>query len=69
LFGLVFGMLRGAVVVAVFVLLAQLVELEQTSWWQHSKLLPYTVEFAGWIRNFAETGLNAVDADRTSVRA
>lgn len=69
LLGMLFGILRGAVAVAVFVILGQLVHLEQTSWWQRSRLLPLTVEFAGWIRNFAETGLDAVDADRTSVRA
>ncbi len=69
LLGMVFGVLRGAVAVAVFVMIGQLVRLDQTGWWQRSRLLPYSVELAGWIRNFAETGLDAVDADRTSVRA
>jgi membrane protein required for colicin V production len=69
LLGLLFGLLRGAVAIAVFVILGELVRLHETNWWQESRLLPYTVEFAGWIRNFAETGLQAVEADLTSVRA
>jgi membrane protein required for colicin V production len=69
LLGMVFGLLRGAVVVAVFVILGQLVKLDDVSWWQRSRILPYAVEFAGWIRNFAETGMKVVDADQSSVRA
>lgn len=65
--GMLFGLLRGAVAVAVFVIIGQLVRLDQTSWWQHSRLLPYSVELASWIRNFAETGLSVVNAD-SSVR-
>ena len=34
LLGLVTGFVRGAVVVAVFVLLGQFVQLTQTSWWK-----------------------------------
>jgi membrane protein required for colicin V production len=74
LLGMLFGVLRGAVAVAVFVILGQLVRLDQVDWWQRSKLLPYSVEFAGWIRNFAETGLKAANVDvatagKLSVRA
>lgn len=69
LLGMLFGVLRGAVAVAVFVILGQLVRLDQVHWWQRSRLLPYAVEFAGWIRNFAETGIDVVDPDRKSVRA
>jgi membrane protein required for colicin V production len=64
--GMLFGLLRGAVAVAVFVIIGQLVRLDQTSWWQRSRLLPYSVEFAGWIRNFAETGMSVVNATAES---
>lgn len=60
LLGLFFGALRGAVVVAVFVLLGQFVELDRVSWWRHSRLLPHASEFAGWIQTFAETGMKAL---------
>lgn len=58
--GLVFGVVRGAVVIAVFVMLGEFVELSKVQWWQRSHLLPYASELAGWIQNFAETGMKTV---------
>jgi membrane protein required for colicin V production len=58
--GLVFGTVRGAVVIAVFVMLGEFVELNRVDWWKGSQLLPYTSELASWIQNFAETGMKAV---------
>lgn len=55
--GMLFGVLRGAVVIAVVVLLAQYLQLEQTRWWKRSKLMPYAAATAGWIQGFAETGM------------
>lgn len=60
LLGSLFGMLRGAVVVAVIVMLGQFVELGRVDWWQRSRLLPYASELAGWIQSFAETGLKVL---------
>lgn len=62
LLGMFFGLVRGAVVVAVVVLLAQFAQLQQTSWWKNSRLLPYAVECAGWIQTFAETGMEALES-------
>lgn len=59
--GATFGFLRGVVVVAVFVLLAQFVELTQVGWWRESRLLPYASEIAGWIQTFAETGMKMLE--------
>ena len=61
LLGLFFGLVRGAVVVAVFVLLGRFVELHRVQWWQESRLLPYASELAGWIQTFAETGMEALE--------
>lgn len=61
LLGLVTGFVRGAVVVAVFVLLGQFVQLTQTSWWKSSRLMPYASEAAGWLQSFAETGMNELE--------
>lgn len=61
LLGATFGLLRGAVVVAVFVLLGQFVEMTEVPWWQQSKLLPYAAELAGWIQTFAETGMKVLE--------
>jgi membrane protein required for colicin V production len=63
--GMLFGVVRGAVVIAVVVLLAQFAHLEQTKWWRTSKLLPYAIECAGWIQTFAETGMEALEARST----
>jgi membrane protein required for colicin V production len=60
LLGLVFGTLRGAVVVAVIVMLGQFVELDRVDWWKRSSLMPYAGELAGWIQSFAETGLKVL---------
>lgn len=61
LLGATFGVLRGAVVVAVFVLLGQFVEMTDVPWWQQSQLLPYAAELAGWIQTFAETGMKVLE--------
>jgi membrane protein required for colicin V production len=59
--GATFGVLRGAVVIAVFVLLGQFVQLTDVEWWKESRLLPYAVELAGWIQTFAETGVQMLE--------
>jgi membrane protein required for colicin V production len=69
LLGMVFGVVRGAVVIAVVVLLAQFAHLEQTRWWKNSRLLPYAVECAGWIQTFAETGMEALERQARSQQA
>lgn len=56
LLGMVFGLLRGAVVIAALILLAQFADLDSVKWWKQSVLLPYASECAGWIEAFAETG-------------
>lgn len=61
LLGATFGVLRGAVVIAVFVLLGQFVQLTTVDWWKESRLLPYATELAGWIQTFAETGMQMLE--------
>jgi membrane protein required for colicin V production len=61
LLGGTFGLLRGAVVIAVFVLLGQFVQLTEVEWWKESRLLPYATELAGWIQTFAETGMQMLE--------
>ena len=50
--GVVFGVARGGVIVAILVLLAGLTLLPQDPWWQDSQLLGYFEELAIWMRNF-----------------
>ena len=48
--GFVFGVLRGAVVLGVFVILGQLARLDGEPWWKHSRLIPYGEGIANGLR-------------------
>lgn len=66
LLGMLFGVVRGIVVISAFVLLAQFARLDQAKWWQKSRLLPYATECAGWIQTFAETGMTFLEEQARS---
>lgn len=48
--GLVFGLLRGVVVLGVFVILGQLLKLDGEKWWTRSLLIPYGESVANGLR-------------------
>jgi len=50
--GVVFGVARGAVIIAILVLLAGLTPLPQDPWWQDSQFLGYFEDLAVWMRDF-----------------
>jgi len=50
--GMLFGMARGVVIVAVLVLLAGLTSLPQDPWWKESLLLPHFQEVALWLKSY-----------------
>ncbi|GMQ88743.1 MAG: CvpA family protein [Gammaproteobacteria bacterium] len=50
--GMIFGVARGVVVVAVLVMLAGLTTVPQDPWWQESTLLEYFQDIALWLRAF-----------------
>ncbi|HHO69190.1 MAG TPA: CvpA family protein [Gammaproteobacteria bacterium] len=50
--GIVFGVARGIVIVAILVLLAGLTPLPQESWWHESLLLVQFQDMALWLRSF-----------------
>ena len=52
LLGIVFGVARGGVIVAILVLLAGLTPLPQDPWWQDSQFLGYFQELATWLRSY-----------------
>jgi membrane protein required for colicin V production len=68
--GMLFGLIRGVVLVALFALVGNLVHLDETRWWKKSDLLPYAVDVSNWIAQFAETALRNTDAThlRTHVK-
>ncbi|MBV8342510.1 MAG: CvpA family protein, partial [Gammaproteobacteria bacterium] len=50
LLGFAFGVLRGLVLLGVFVILGQLLRLEDEQWWRHSRLMPYGESIANGLR-------------------
>lgn len=50
LLGLLFGLLRGLVLLGVFVILGQLLRLEGERWWRGSTLIPYGESIAKGVR-------------------
>jgi len=50
LLGFAFGLLRGLVLLGVFVILGQLLHLPEEQWWRHSMLIPYGESIANGLR-------------------
>ncbi len=51
MFGMVFGLVRGFVVVmAILLFLPALVPVDQDAWWRESLFIPQLLEFEGWCR-------------------
>ena len=50
LLGFAFGLLRGFVLLGVFVILGQLLRLPEEHWWRHSMLIPYGESIANGLR-------------------
>jgi len=48
--GLVFGVLRGFVLLGVFVILGQLLQVQDERWWRQSLLIPYGESIANGLR-------------------
>ncbi len=54
LLGIMFGFLRGAIIVGLFAILGKLVQLDEESWWKRSLLLPYANVVGEWVRSIAD---------------
>lgn len=51
--GMLFGLLRGVVILGVFVILGQILRLEAEPWWKQSVLMPYGENIAKVLRAVA----------------
>jgi membrane protein required for colicin V production len=58
LLGMLFGIIRGMVLVAVIVMLGELVQLDSAKWWRESRFMPIAVEVSGWIKGFADSAVS-----------
>ncbi|MBB71307.1 MAG: colicin V production CvpA [Legionellales bacterium] len=61
LLGVIFGFLRGTLVVAVLILLGTFTNLPKESWWKNSVTIPYFQDVAEWMRQFVPYASNATD--------
>lgn len=57
LLGMVFGMVRGAVLVALMVMLAGLTPLPEDGWWKQSLLIPPFQTLAVWLKQHVPSDL------------
>lgn len=55
--GMVFGLVRGGLLVSVLVLLANLTNMPAEAWWKESAALPYFNEIALWIKGMLPESL------------
>lgn len=49
--GMVFGLIRGAIIVVIVIYGLQYTLLSNDDWWKQSTLIPYFEDMANWIRN------------------
>ncbi|MEM7431296.1 MAG: CvpA family protein [Pseudomonadota bacterium] len=61
--GAIFGLVRGILLAALFVLGGQYAGFDQDEWWQESRFIPYLVPVAEWIRVMAPEGLDMLVPD------
>jgi len=50
--GMVFGLSRGALIVALFLLLGSLSDFTQAPWWQQSTIIPVFKPISVWLKDF-----------------
>ena len=67
LLGGIFGLGRGAVLVAIVVIALQFTDFDQSPWWAESKLIPYAEPVVDMLRDVAENGMDMLDQAPTPV--
>ena len=58
--GMIFGLARGAVLIAVVVIAGQYAEFDDNGWWEESVLIPYAEFVADWLLFMAPVGLELI---------
>jgi len=63
IFGAFFGVCRGVVLIAVFIIGGQFAGFDNDNWWMKSRLIPYGNYVADWIRVMAPKGVELMKSD------
>jgi membrane protein required for colicin V production len=57
LLGMIFGAIRGVLVVGLAVVIFRLMGLDQEAWWEESRAIPFLEPAANWMQGYLEEGL------------
>ena len=66
LMGCLFGVARGILLIAVFVIGGQFAGFDNDDWWLQSKLIPHVEVVADWIKVMAPQGLEIITPDEAA---
>lgn len=58
LLGLIFGVARGVLLIAVLILLGNFLNLDKDPWWKSSQLIPHFQILADWLQSFVPEQIN-----------
>jgi len=58
--GMIFGLARGAVLIALVVMIGQYADMQETDWWQASHFIQYAEYVADWLRVMGPKGLDLI---------
>lgn len=64
--GSAFGVARGILLVAIFVIGGQFAGFDNDDWWDDSRLIPYAEVVADWIKVMAPQGLELITPDEAA---
>lgn len=65
--GLVFGILRGVLMIGAFTIVIQTLRMDQDRSWQNSRLMPYAIGVADALRGLVGEQLQRLDPDKPAV--
>lgn len=60
LLGMIFGFARGVLLIAIFILFAEMTSVVREVWWHQSHLIPYFQGVANWLQQFIPDHVNNV---------
>lgn len=61
MFGMVFGLVRGVIIImAILLLVPPIVPIDQETWWKQSALIPYFLTMESWCRDIASAIIDFV---------
>lgn len=66
LLGAAFGVMRGIILLAVFIIGGQFAGFDNDAWWSHSRLIPHFEVVADWIKEMAPQGLELLMPDEAA---